>query len=385
MIFMVAGLGMLSGTPGAAAAPTGSAARPSPSVGRVPVGVVDLGPAKAVGPVNNRGQVVVTANDDRTYLRTGSTLQPLEYQGEPINVVAMNDSGVLAGWVAAPGHNLPVRWERGTVTVLANPTAAEDFVVPVAVNARGQILLQFLHFDVTDLRAWGYLWDNGRSTQIGPSTTFTGVTDLNDLGQVIGGTQGPDGGAQGFRWDRARGEVPVVPPAGIGNGRPVALDNAGQVAGYGDTPGGRYGGFRWSGGPSTDLGTLGGQNTQPVDTIRAMNAAGTIVGTSESASGSSSVFEWTAGRMSALPVPAGLGVSLGINDQGLIALASGQSGGIESAAVWWAGVVTALPSLGGTTVRTSDFTNSNVIVGTSTTAGGTTHGVIWTVGAGPGR
>jgi probable HAF family extracellular repeat protein len=354
---------------------------------RVRVSQVDLGPVEAVGPVNNRGQVIVTNGGGRTYLRTGAAVEPLEYRGRPIRVTALNDSGVVVGWVSTSERNTSVRWERGKAIELASPRG-EDSVNPVAVNARGQVLLQLLHFDVTDLRAWGYLWDNGKLTQIGPSTgAFTGVTALNDRGEVAGASQTMDGATEGppkgFRWDRARGFTPVGALPGADNSIPFAIDNAGQVAGRSSLPDGSDRGFRWQGGRLIDIGTLGGRGTDVAQTPKAMNASGAIVGLSATKAPDASYqpFVWAAGRITALGQIAGPSV-LGINDRGLVVVSSGAANGVEKGYAWWNGVLAPLPSLGGTTVRPVDFNDGNVIVGTSTTADGATHAVLWSVRTG---
>jgi probable HAF family extracellular repeat protein len=85
---------------------------------------------------------------------------------------------------------------------------------------------------------------------------------------------------------------------GIGSSGAAAINAKHQVVGWSESPGAFYGGhgFLWDSGRLTDLGTLGGRNSQAVD----INDAGQVVGWSQTASGDWHAFRWVNGVMTDL-------------------------------------------------------------------------------------
>ncbi|MFI9008451.1 hypothetical protein ACIGNX_14595 [Actinosynnema sp. NPDC053489] len=146
-------------------------------------------------------------------------------------------------------------------------------------------------------------------------------------------------------------------PTGVAGGAVTAADGAGGWAGAGYVPvpfGGRAThALRWSGGAVTDLGTLAGQGDDAV--VTGVNRAGTVVGYAPGVA--DRAFRSNAGKLEALPVPAGTDSSraTGVNDSGDVVGDVGvdlQQGvtvyTVHTAVLWPAaapGTVVALPGL----------------------------------------
>jgi probable HAF family extracellular repeat protein len=177
---------------------------------------------------------------------------------------------------------------------------------------------------------------------------------------------------------------------GGGESDALAINNNGQVTGYSYTgatitlksccggcyPGGPhnpcvehlYHAFLWSNGAMTDLGTLGGNFSQG----RAINLSGQVVGSADTAAGSSS-FLWNGTKMTAL---SGLG-AYGINDSGQIAGSCSDSAG-SHACVDSGSTITALPTPSGLSGCGAIAINNNgQAAGNCGDASSNTHAVLW--------
>src|SRR5262249_61591586 len=160
---------------------------------------------------------------------------------------------------------------------------------------------------------------------------------------------------------------------GGGESDALAINNNGQVTGYSYTgktitlktccggcyPGGPhnpcvehlYHAFLWSNGTMTDLGTLGGNNSQGLS----VNLTGQVVGGSDTTTGGSS-FLWDGTKMSAI---SGLG-TYAINDSGQIAGGCGTGSG-NHACLLSNGKVTQLPNPSSFTPTTAERPRSTTM------------------------
>ena len=182
------------------------------------------------------------------------------------------------------------------------------------------------------------------------------------------------------------------------------VNNEGVVDGTSGLPGGEFRAFRWRDGVMTDLGTLGGVNSNAQDQP---DSSGTITGMAETAtpdpngedfcSGGTNLicvpYVWKKGVMSALPLPGGNnGVAFQANSRGDIV------GAAESAVpdptcqppfylrlnavIWEKGHLRVLPPLAGDTNAAADsINNKGQVVGNSGDCtipfGNSFHAVIW--------
>jgi probable HAF family extracellular repeat protein len=195
--------------------------------------VRDLG-LGAVYAMNDRGQVVV-GNGGGTFLWDRGRMTDLaaglpEVPGRSIGVTDLNDRGTIVGVIEVPGVSLtPFRWQRGTVTQLAEPSAFQCSGLLV-VNDRDQIaagLPPQCHATLL----------GGDRPPVDLGASFGSVVAINERGEVAG-----SGGAAGTRaqlWTGGRildlglGTVP-----GAVFSTAVALNDHGEVVAFGGTPGG---------------------------------------------------------------------------------------------------------------------------------------------------
>jgi probable HAF family extracellular repeat protein len=141
---------------------------------------------------------------------------------------AINERGQIVGLVHPPvlDPDHAILWEHEKLVDLG------DFGAPVkqaiAINDRGQILVQTSHPD----RA--FLWQRGRVTDLG--SLGGGVTyarALDDGGEVVGTSTTKTGVKLPFVWRRGRMlALPTLAGAGPWGGA-SAIDGRGHVLGYG--------------------------------------------------------------------------------------------------------------------------------------------------------
>lgn len=118
----------------------------------------------------------------------------------------------------------------------------------------------------------------------------------------------------------------------------------------------------------TELGTLGGSCLGP----SAMNDLGTVVGISDTSTGTQDLFKWSQGTMTDLG-PLGTFSPVAVNDSNEIA---GTSGALP--AIWQNGQIRTLPLLPGDSFASVQaINNTGVVVGESILASSVTHAVEW--------
>lgn len=145
---------------------------------------------------------------------------------------------------------------------------------------------------------------------------------LNDLGQVVGATDTPEGMVLGFFWGGAKLER-LSPLDGGDYARAVSVNNQGQVVGTSTDSKGRERAVLWERDGNgvwqvKDLGTLPGGESANANRI---NESGQVAGRSASSFGPYHAFIYAAGQMTdlgKLNYPDNLGYSeaLGLNDAG---------------------------------------------------------------------
>jgi probable HAF family extracellular repeat protein len=165
------------------------------------------------------------------------------------------------------------------------------------------------------------IWSSGYVRDLGTlgAGSSSEAQGINNLGQVVGWSATNGGSVHAFL-STAAGLVDLTPDSDTGYA--TDINDAGQITGYKTAYGG-YHAFRWHDGTFTDLGVLPGF----ADSFGwAINAAGTVAGSSSSASGNSErMFRSSAGGLLDLGGTGEHNVALGINLSGVVVGMSGAS------------------------------------------------------------
>lgn len=206
-----------------------------------------------------------------------------------------------------------------------------------------------------------FLWRAGTMVDLGPvpgsTEGFGTAQDINDRGQVVGTG---DGGA--FVWDR--GVMTMLFPPGSLLSSADAINNAGQIVGSYFPPGDNaQHGYLWQRGRLTDLGYLA-----PVD----INDRGQVLALRTFTGDEHRACVWWHGRVTDL----GFDSAVAINNLGWVTGVTAVDNAFR-AVLWRSGHLTRLGTLGGTDDAPSAINDRGQVLGTSRTANGELHGVIW--------
>jgi len=245
---------------------------------------------------------------------------------------------VLALAIAASAETGPERGTPQWYTITDLGTLGGWSSVAHGVNDHGQVAGGA---DMPDGRRHAYFWEDGVMTDLGvhPQHTQSEAHDINNLGQVVGFSQG----STAFLWSGGEmmhlGHLSGLP---WGNTVATAINDAGQIVGS-SYDGTETHAFLWEDGVMTDLGTLGG----PYSLAWAINAIGQVVGESWTESATHAFF-WENGTMSDMgTLGGGTSRAFGINNLGRAVGTAGNADFDLSAFLWQNGVMTDLGALGG--------------------------------------
>ena len=265
--------------------------------------------------------------------------------------VAINDATQVTGnYTDQYGRVNAFLWDNGRVSlVVAGGQAAQ-------INNHGEVV--------------GWMEPNGHpeayvyegAGQVVRLNTVGGSSQalaINDSGETAGRIS--NGGETAFL--EATGKLQLIAPEL--DGYAIAMNNVGQVLIKQVTADG----FRtllWHNGTLTDLGSLGGRETQGRD----INDAGLVVGWSQTADGQYHAFLWENGKMTDLaPVVGDFSAAVAINNQGQILLKASDI--LESRNFLYEnGEVTDLGNFGAAYAVVNDLNNHGEIVGWMSTANG---------------
>jgi probable HAF family extracellular repeat protein len=185
----------------------------------------------------------------------------------------VNDRGQVVG-TAGAGAFL---WDRGVLTPLRASGLA--LYSAEAINDRGEIVGSYLL--PSGGRAHGYLWQQGRVTDLGEIDPV----DINDRGEILAGRSADGSTYRACIW--RKGHV-----TDLDFGTPVAINDRGWAVGVTVTPDYATRAVLWRSGTTTELGTLGGTS----DWSTALNDQGQVLGTSRTANGELHGVLWQHGR-----------------------------------------------------------------------------------------
>lgn len=229
------------------------------------------------GGLNNAGQVIggnynLTTGGEDSYLWSGGTLTNLGYLpgGTTCTANAINDSGQIVGYGGTSETGGAFLYQNGTMTNLG-ALQGDWYSGAFGINASGQIAGYSSLF--TD---HAVVFSNGTITNLTASTGMVGIARaINGNGEVvgIGELTGHESGvchAYDFTTKTDLGTL------GGQNSDAYGINNSGQIVGYAATASGAWHPFLYSNGQMIDLGPLDGVYTEGI--AGSINAAGQIVG-----------------------------------------------------------------------------------------------------------
>lgn len=157
------------------------------------------------------------------------------------------------------------------------------------INAKGQVVFSINPGPASR----GYFYDGAAVRDIGTlGGSDTRAYDLNNAGQVAGGSTLPDGREHAFVWTAGGGMIDLGVVPGAYNSRAQAINNQGVVAGVSEATF-FVRAFRWSAADGIeDLGAFT-SGLASFSNATALNDAGLIVGNSDTADIETQIFAWT--------------------------------------------------------------------------------------------
>ncbi|WP_313706824.1 PKD domain-containing protein [Massilia sp.] len=357
----------------------------------------------------------------------GSTRSGTAASRLPPLLFALAAAGAAAAQQAAPAVD-DARWPAhasvATYRVI-NLGAGQLSALP-KINAKGQVVFSTFPGPVSR----GYFYDGAVVRDIGTlGGAETVALDLNNAGQVTGGSYLADGSEHAFVWSAGAGmlDLGVLPGAanargmainepgvvtGTSEGVPVffphafrwsrvdgienlgafaswlpsfgtALNDAGLITGNADTPDNRRHAFAWTrGGGLLDIDTLGSAYSEGV----AVGARGEVAGNRlDAASGLYRAFFWTrAGGMRDLGAAGGTeSFVMAMSPNAQVAALVNRADGAQRAAYWTrAGGLRQIGTLGGLSSRVLSINDKGQLVGLADDATQASLAFLWSARTG---
>ncbi|HZZ43732.1 MAG TPA: hypothetical protein VFE58_12405 [Tepidisphaeraceae bacterium] len=287
--------------------------------------------------INSSGEVVgfLDGRPMQAFIFSKTGMTSLSTFGESASLAyGINDSGEVTGYSSVASTGVPQHaflYSNGAMIDLGS-LGNESF--GQAINNNGQIAGYYTIADGTNYHA--FLYSNGTMTDIGvlPGTADTQAAGVNDSGEVVGESY-LSGGYNYHAFVYVDGTMTDLGTLGGEISSASAINNAGQIVGkaslgvlatyfnsHSSLSIDEAHAFLYSSGTMTDLGTLGGYQSQ----ADAINNLGQIVGESDITPGSYAehaflYFDGTMIDLNSLIDPATgwvLNEATGINDRGQI-------------------------------------------------------------------
>jgi probable HAF family extracellular repeat protein len=219
-------------------------------------------------------------------------------------------------------------YSQGVATQL--PTLGGIFSLGQGINDAGTVVGRSVTADPTVQHSFVYA--NGTMTDLEPSGgNFSSANAINRAGTIVGQSNTAGiGGAFAYSGGVMTSLTAVANLPGVTLDRALALNSNGEIVGVMEHSGSPTShGFSYAGGMVTDLGTLGGSNSQ----ANGVNDIGVVVGNADTAT-TTHAFLFVGGAMSDLGTLGGPNsTALAINNPGTIVGQSDNASGSQSAFV----------------------------------------------------
>lgn len=303
------------------------------------IGSIDTYKSMIPYAINNRGQIVGTAEDQdidpKVSCKTCSTAflwsdEKLSDIGSLTGLsnskaVDINELGqILIDGNDKDGNSMALIYSESEVVTLENSTEL-SWIKSAAINNLGQVAGDLGEYRMSI--SHGFFWQDGKMVDIGSlegGIDQTSVYDLNDTGQIVGLS-----GSHAFLW--ANNSMKDLGTLDGGNfSLAYDINNAGQVVGYSTTATGEKHAFLWEKSYMIDLGTLGGANS----VAYAINDAGLVVGVSEISPGIQHAFALQDGKMTDLGSLGESSAAYFVTENGIVGGKSNLETGEYRATLW---------------------------------------------------
>lgn len=254
-------------------------------------------------------------------------------------ILSANGAVVVGAASLAGGSSRAFRWANGVMTDLGTLGGSSSYAN--GVSADGAVVVGSAR--LTNGSGHAFRWVNGVMTDLGvlAGGSYSNANGVSADGTVVVGTSQKSGFVDAaFRWTSGGGMQDIstnIPGLQSSSAQFVSADGA-VVAGSLTPAGGGYHAFRWTNGTGmVDLGALPGD---VFSTAKGMSADGAvIVGDSFGYAGSAQhAFRWTGGVMTNLGSLGGSDSNArGVSADGLVVVGSSQNGSGTWRAFRWTG------------------------------------------------
>jgi probable HAF family extracellular repeat protein len=245
------------------------------------------------------------------------------FPGDSVQAGGINNNGVVIG---TDGTRLEGFYWDGSLHALP-PLAADSSSGPTAINSQGWIAGQ----SFTSASQSGALWINGTPSRLPVPGTTTYPDGINTSGSIVGNYHSGSS-TRAFLLPYGASSITALGTLGGANSQAYAINDAGKVVGSADTANGNSHAFSWSAGHMTQLSDLGLSSA-----AYCINQQGIAGGFVLRPDFTRQAVLWSAnGTMTSMPNPQGYanaevwgvnlsGVAVGVSDGGAIIWENGTS------------------------------------------------------------